>query len=88
MAGSSVDVGDLRVDGAGFLAAAASAECPMSTTILPVWLKDLIFFQCAAAADAGLWCCKTGLRGSAAVYKSKQHSGGQNNNHNNNNCGR
>jgi hypothetical protein len=31
------------MDGAGFLAAAASAECPMSTTIFPVWLKDLIF---------------------------------------------
>jgi hypothetical protein len=59
------------VDGAGFLAAAAaaaaSAECPMSTTFLPVWLKDLIFFPCcAAAADAGLWCCKTGLRGSSS----------------------
>jgi hypothetical protein len=61
------------VDGAGFLAA-ASAECPMSTTFLPVWLKDPFLFPCAAAADAGLWCCKTGLRGSSSSVQINRSS--------------
>jgi hypothetical protein len=61
------------VDGAGFLAA-ASAECPMSTTFLPVWLKDPFLFPCAAAADAGLCCCKTGLRGSSSSVQINRSS--------------
>jgi hypothetical protein len=74
----------VRVDGAGFLAAAAaaaaSAECPMSTTFLPVWLKDLIFSYVLQLPKLVSGVVRQGCAGRAAAYKSTQRSGGQNNN--------